>query len=290
MLGATLLFGINYWVAKGLMPNYLEPLQIIFLRISGALLLIWLLELFTPASKKTRIQKKDISRLALAAFLGISLNQILFFIGLNKTTPVDAAIINSTNPMMVILLSYLFLKQPLKVVKLIGIILGALGAILLIISGDNFNFGNSNTLGNIYIVINTLCWSLYLVIVKPLTSKYHPYVLMRWVFLFGLLFALPFTLKPVLLIKTINFTISTWFSATYVIIGTTFLAYLFILFGLRRLSTPVVAFYTYLQPVIVAIIGILLFQEVLSLIKVLATGLIFMGIYLVNKNKPDPIR
>jgi len=283
MLGATLLFGINYWVAKGLMPGYLKPLQIIFLRISGALILIWLLELITPAANKAKIQRKDLLRVAIAALLGISLNQILFFTGLNQTTPVDSAIINSTNPLMVILLSYLFLKQPIKITKVLGIILGAFGALLLILNSSSYSFGNSGQIGNIYIVANTLSWSLYLVIVKPLTTKYHPYLLMRWVFLFGFFFALPTTLKPFLDINTSNFTLYTWFSIAYVIIGTTFLAYLFITFGLRRLSPPVVAFYTYIQPVIVAIIGILLFREVISLAKILAALLIFSGIYLVNK-------
>jgi drug/metabolite transporter (DMT)-like permease len=283
MTGATILFGINYWVAKGLMPKYLLPLQIIFLRIAGALILIWILELLTPAAKQIQIQKKDFPRLAFAALFGITLNQILFFIGLNYTTPVDSAIINSSNPMIVMLLSYLILSQPIKPIKIIGIILGAAGALTLILYGNNVRLGEGGVKGNIFIAFNTLSWSLYLVIAKPLIGKYHPFKVMRWIFLIGFFLALPATIIPMMKINISEFTFVTWSAIAYVIIGTTFLAYLFIIFGLRSLTPSAVSIYTYLQPVIVAVIGICFFNEFISIVKFLAASLIFLGIYLTNK-------
>jgi drug/metabolite transporter (DMT)-like permease len=283
MFGATLLFGINYWVAKGLMPLYLKPLQIIFLRIAGALVLIWIMELLSPIARKSSVRSSDFPRLAIAALLGIALNQILFFTGLNLTTPVDSAIINSTNPMMVLILSLIFMHKKVKSLNIVGIFLGAAGALILIIYRNPQGSSIGSLAGNLYIFANTLCWSMYLVIIKPLTIKYHPYVITRWVFLFGFLFALPFTIQPVLRIHFSGFTIHTLGAITYVIVGTTFLAYLFITFGLRKLSPSIVAFYTYLQPVIVAIIGIVIFSEIITLEKILAAGLVFLGIYLVNK-------
>jgi drug/metabolite transporter (DMT)-like permease len=289
MTGATLLFGINYWVAKGLMPLYLLPLQIIFLRISGALILIWILELSIPSVKKKQIQKNDFPRLAMAALFGITLNQILFFIGLNYTTPVDSAIINSSNPMIVMVLSFFMLGQPIKPIKILGIILGATGALTLVLYGNNARIGAGGTIGNILIAGNTLCWSLYLVIVKPLIGKYHPFQVMRWVFLLGFFFALPATITPIMKISVSGFSLITWSAIAYVIIGTTFLAYLFIIIGLKNLSPPAVAIYTYLQPVIVAIIGICFFNEFISIIKIVAASLIFLGIYLTNKNKKQKV-
>ena len=282
MLGATMLFGINYWVAKGLMPQYLQPMQIIFMRVAGALVLFWALEQGF-ASKSKKIERADFRRLAVAAMLGITMNQILFFTGLNLTTPVDSAIINSTNPLLVLAFSAVFLSQPIRPDKIAGIVLGACGALLLVVYGQKTISGGGTVTGNLFILANTVCWSLYLVIAKPLMEKYHPFKVMRWIFLFGFLFALPFTLRTLHSVNISAFTGYTWAAIFYVIIGTTFLAYLFITYGLRRLSPPVVAYYTYLQPAIVAGIGISLFNETLTLVKVLAALLIFGGIYLVNK-------
>ncbi len=269
MFGATLLFGINYWVAKGLMPYYLGSLQIIFLRVAGALFLFWTLEVFVPNSKGS-IDRRDYPRIALAALLGITLNQILFFTGLNLTTPVDTALINSTNPLLVLVFSALLIRQSIKPIKIIGIIVGASGAMILVLYGRNTSLGGGSSAGNHFILANTICWSLYLVIAKPLMAKYHPVIVMRWIFLFGFLFAFPFTLFPILKIQTANFTLGTWGAIIYIIIGTTFLAYLFITYGLRRLSPSVVAFYTYLQPVIVAAIGISMFGQHFTFVKIVA--------------------
>ncbi len=282
MFGATLLFGINYWVAKGLMPHYLQPVQIIFLRISGALVLFWALELGFAAKSKA-IERSDILRIAFAALLGITLNQMLFFLGLNLTTPVDAAIINSINPMLVLVFTAVWLRKKIRADKIIGVLLGAGGALLLVVYGQAVKAGPGNTTGNLFILANTVSWSLYLVLAKPLMEKYHPFKVMRWIFCFGFLFAFPFTISSLHKIDMEAFTSYTWSAVVYVIIGTTFLAYLFITFGLRKLSSPVVAYYSYLQPVLVAGIGIILFSEKLSLIKVTATLLVFSGVYLVNK-------
>lgn len=267
------------------MPDHLMPLQIVFLRVFGALVLIWMLEWITGKSKGQRIEKKDHYRLAFAALTGITLNQALFFTGLSITTPIDTAIINSTNPMIVLLLSVIFLHQPAKKLKILGVLLGFSGTLILILAGgESYPLHMGGIKGNILIVLNTLCWSIYLIIIKPLTGKYHPYVLMRWIFLYGFILLIPIAATSVTSIHFDSFTLTTWGSLIYIIVGTTFLAYLFITFGLSRLTPSVVAFYTYLQPVIVAVVGILIFSEGISMYKIVATLLIFTGIYLVNKN------
>jgi drug/metabolite transporter (DMT)-like permease len=284
MFGATLLFGINYWVAKGLMPYYFLPLQIIFLRTAGAFLLFLFFEK-SILKIKTSFEKKDIPRLILAAFLGITMNQILFFTGLNLTTPVDTSLINSTNPLLVLVFSALLYKQHISSRKILGILFGAAGAIMIILYGRKTGSIGGNLFGNTLILANTICWSIYLVIAKPLMEKYHPFVIMRWIFFFGFLTALPVTFFPFLNIHFAEISLIIWGSVLYVVVGTTFLAYLFITYGLRKLSPSVVAFYTYMQPVIVAIIGIGIYGEVFTITKLIAMVSVFVGIYLVSQRK-----
>lgn len=282
MLTATLLFGINYWVAKGLMPERLQPMQIIFMRVLGTLVISWIIVLSFKKLRNIRIEKADIPRLIISSILGVGINQVCFFTGLNLSTPVDAAIINSINPILVMVFSAFILHENIGRNRLAGIILGATGALMLILFG-NHNLIGGHLQGNLFIMANITSWSLYLVVSKPLMVKYNPFVMMKWIFLFGFFEILPFTFISTFQLNFRGIEASTWFSLFYIVVGTTFLAYLFITFSLKRLSSTVIAYYTYLQPVLVAGIGVLLFADRISWIKILSALLVFAGIYFVTR-------
>jgi len=283
MLAATLLFGANYWIAKGLMPDHLLPMQIIFLRVLGTLIIAWIIQLSVKELRVLRIDRADYPRLILTSLLGVAINQMMFFTGLNHTTPVDAAIINSINPILVLVFAAWILKERIGKSRLGGILLGAAGALMLILLGNPVTIKGSHLTGDLFILGNTAAWSLYLVISKPLMVKYNPFVMMRWMFLIGFIGVFPFTIKQALEIDFPSFDAYTWFSILYIIIGTTFMAYFFITYSLKRLSSSVVAYYTYIQPIIVAAIGIIVFAEIISWVKIVCALLVFAGIYLVTK-------
>ena len=285
MLAATILFGANYWIAKGLMPDHLLPLQIIFLRVAGTLLIASLIQFSIKELRSLKIDRADFPRLILSSLLGISINQMMFFTGLNHTTPVDAAIINSANPIMVLLFSSWILKEKIGTSRLGGILLGAAGALILILFGNPLPTKTGHFNGNMFILVNTAAWSLYLAISNPLMVKYNPFIMMKWMFLIGFIGIFPFSIRQALLIDFASFDSYTWFSILYVIIGTTFMAYFFITYSLKRLSSAVVAYYTYLQPVLVAAIGIIIFAGTISWIKIISGLLVFVGIYFVTKRQ-----
>ena len=282
MFAATLLFGLNYWVAKGLMPDRLLPMQIIFLRVLGTLIISWIIVLSIKNLRDLRIDRADFPRLILSSLLGVGINQVCFFTGLNLSTPVDAAIINSINPILVLVFSALILHESIRRQRLVGIILGATGALLLILFGNSHLMGG-HLQGNLFIVANITAWSLYLVISKPLMVKYNPFVMMKWIFLFGFIEILPFTVVPTMQLNLLSIDAYTWLALLYIVVGTTFLAYFFISFSLKRLSSTVIAYYTYLQPVLVAGIGIMMFAEKISWVKIVSALLVFAGIYFVTR-------
>lgn len=156
---------------------------------------------------------------------------------------------------------------------------------MLILLGNPISLGSGYFKGNFFILANTAAWSLYLVMAKPLMVKYNPFVLMRYIFLFGFIGVFPFSVNQAMEIDFRTFDTRTWFSILYIIIGTTFMAYFFITFSLKRLSSPVVAYYTYLQPVLVALIGIILFAELISWVKIVSAFFVFAGIYFVTKKR-----
>ncbi|KAF0199267.1 MAG: putative permease DMT superfamily [Bacteroidetes bacterium] len=281
LIVSGLLYGANYWVAKGLMPGFMQPMQIIFTRGLVSLVLMWVVAYFF---KDRSVEKSDHRTLAACGLTGIAINQAFFFIGLNLTSPVDTALIHSGSPVIVLLFSALLAGEKTGRLKIAGIALGASGALLLVLQG-NFNGGGSNHLvGNTLIFLNIVSYSLYLVMVKPLMAKYSAFTIMKWVFLYGFVFALPFCVTGLREMSFTSFTPYAWFAISYVVIGTTFISYLLTTWSLKIVSVGIAGYYIYMQPVIAATIGIILFNESLTLPKILSAILVFTGVFLVNRN------
>ncbi len=288
LLGANLIYGINYIVAKGIMPHKLGASAFIFIRLVCATTLFWFLKLIFFNEK---IDKRDFPRLILCGLLGAATNQLLFFHGINLTSPIDASIIMTTVPGLVLIFSFLLLKERITNNKLLGIGIGSIGAILLIVYGNNAG-GTSSFLGNLSIFLNALSYSSYLVIVKPLMKKYNAITIISWVFLFGFLLMLPFGLPDFLNTNFSAFDLDTYLSIGYVVIFTTFFAYLFNVFALKYVSPSVNSSYIYLQPainfILVSIYAFILnqtqYQQDIDAIKVLSCLLVVLGVYLISKH------
>ncbi|MFO8086914.1 MAG: DMT family transporter [Bacteroidales bacterium] len=284
LLITSLLFGANYWIAKGLMPDYFQPLQVIFMRVLGAMLLFWLLQLFTP---KEKVAKKDLWLIGLSASLGVAVNQIMFFEGLSLTTPVDTSIIHSSSPLLVLMFAAFLAHERITLMKIVGIVMGMTGTLILVLYGNEVSFDSSSFRGDLFILINISAYSMYLVLIKPVMARYRPVTVMKWVFFFGFIFVLPVSVWRIPDINWHQVDGFALFSLLYVIIGTTFLAYLLTIYALRYVNASVAGFYIYLQPVFAALIGILLFDEVLTTHKIIAAILIFAGIFVVNRRHPE---
>lgn len=280
VLGANIIYGVNYTVAKGIMPDYMSPLALVFFRVLGASIMFWLWGFFVKTEKLAR---KDAMRMAFAAFFGVALNQMLFLKGLNFTTPIDASIIMTANPILVLIVSAIILGERITWLKTAGIVIGGAGAVLLISNGGKVDFSSEHFLGNIMIFFNALSYGIYLVSVKPLMSKYHPQTVMKWVFLFGFVFISPISTGQVFDVDLNSFPISISLSVIYVVVATTFLAYLLNIFGLKHVQPTVVSIYIYSQPVIASIVAMLLGKDELTLLKISSTILVFIGVYLVSK-------
>lgn len=281
VIGANVIYGINYVVAKGIMPNYLQPRMIILLRVAAALLVFWIVAAFFP---KQKIKRKDYLTLLLCGLFGVAINQIMFFEGLNLTTPINASIIMVGVPILVLVFSHFILKDKITSRKMAGIILGFAGAAFLILSHGELTFTSETFTGNIFILINASSYGLFLVLVKPLMSRYNPLTVMKWVFTFGLVFVLPVSVP---LIRTTDFSIipfNIWMSITYVILFATILAYFLNNYSLTRISPTANSSYIYLQPFLAALVALMAGKDTLTWREVAASVLIFAGVYFVSSN------
>jgi len=285
LLTVSLIFGANYWITKNLMPNYFDPFQLLLIRTSGAFVLIWTISIFV---QKEKIENYDIIKIAACSILGIAFNQGFLYIGLNKTSPFDASIIHTSNPILVLFLSYLIIKEKICFNKALGMFFGFSGALLLIISGAKIdNSKLSSTFGNIFILANSISYALYLIFIKDIMVKYKPVTVLKWLFLFGLIFSLPFFCMSDNEFKFQNIGTSQWISIFYIIILNSFLAYLLMAYALKKVTATIAGYYTYIQPFVVAAIGILIGKETPTLIKVFCGLLIFFGVYLINLKRSN---
>ncbi len=191
----------------------------------------------------------------------------------------------TTNPVLVLLMAAIILKEPVGWIKYIGITLGIAGAMLLILLGKNFNLQGGNTEGDLYIFLNSVSFAIFIILVKPLMLHYHPITVMKWTFFFGALMVLPFGFNEVTAVAWSSLTFNLWLCILFVIVAVTFVAYLMNVFALRHLSPSVVSIYIYFQPVFATLISIALGEASPGWLHLASAVLIFAGVYLVSKQK-----
>jgi len=281
--GASFIYGINHTLAKDLMPTYIKPYGFIMLRVLGAALLFWITSLFFP---KEKIDPKDWGRIILCALFGMTINMLMFFKGLALSTPISSSVVITLSPVILLVLSAIFLKEKITWLKGSGIGIGLVGALVLIFFGTKTQENAPNIpLGNILFIVNATAYSVYLIIVKPLTAKYSSITLMKWFFLIAVFTNLPIALPEFLEVCWLELPLPTIGVMIFVVVGTTYLTYLFNVFALKTLRPSTIGAFIYLQPLLATLVAIFLGADTLTGIRVFAATLIFLGVYLSTKRK-----
>jgi drug/metabolite transporter (DMT)-like permease len=269
------------------MPVYIQPFGFILLRVTGAAILFWLI---SPLGPKEKIATSDWPRLLGCAVLGMCINMLFFFKGLNLTTPINSSVITTITPIIVLVLAAILIKEKITLLKTAGIITGLTGALgLILFSSSEVRNASNIPLGNFLVLINATSYGLYLILVKPLTGKYHPVTLMKWLFSLAVIINLPFTLKEFTQVEWSSLPTEAILGMSFVVVGTTFLTYLLNVYALRQLSASTISAFVYLQPLIAIVYAVSTGADSLNMLKIVAALLVFAGVYMVTrKSKPKP--
>lgn len=284
LLGANLIYGLNFSIAKAVMPASIRPFALLSLRSLGAVILFWFTSFFMP---KEPVRKKDLLYLFSVCVFGVVINQSLFLLGLDLTSPINSSIILSTNPIFAFIFAALILKERITFLSGTGLAIGFAGVMILILQNGTPDVTSSTFLGDMYSLINTISWAFYTVIIKRMLERYHPVTVMKWTFLFGMLVNIPIGYGQWSTMDWSSISGIAWLEITFVIIGATYLGYLLIAFGLKRLSPTVVSTYTYLQPVVAAYLATLMGQDKVDFTMIISAFLIFAGVYVVSRQKTE---
>ena len=288
MLGANVMWGLMSPVAKFVMVGgAVTPLVVTDLRITGAMVLFWIASFF---QKPERVAPKDLLKLLGASLLAIVFNQGCFIFGVGLTSPVDASIITTSMPLLAMVLAAIYLKEPITGKKVLGIAVGATGALLLILGSHQVSeakaAGNHYIWGDLLVLLAQFSYALYFVLFKNFVNKYSLITIMKWMFTYAFICALPFSYNDLLHTEWKSLQNTEIGALVFIVVGSTFISYVLIVIGQKNLRPTVAGMYNYVQPLVASIVAVCWGMDTFNFVKIISVALIFGGVYLVT-NSPS---
>ena len=287
MLGANVMWGLMSPVAKFVMVGgAVTPLVVTDLRITGAMVLFWIASFF---QKPERVAPKDLLKLLGASLLAIVFNQGCFIFGVGLTSPVDASIITTSMPLLAMVLAAIYLKEPITGKKVLGIAVGATGALLLILGSHQVSevkaAGNHYIWGDLLVLLAQLSYALYFVLFKNFVNKYSLITIMKWMFTYAFICALPFSYNDLLHTEWKSLQNTEIGALVFIVVGSTFVSYVLIVIGQKNLRPTVAGMYNYVQPLVASIVAVCWGMDTFNFVKIISVALIFGGVYLVTNSR-----
>lgn len=282
---AYAIFGFNIIICKDLTSGGLiPPLGIFTLRSLVAGALFWIVSMFQP---REQVERKDYIKIFAASMLGFLTCQVTFLVGIPHITPMDCSILTAMAPIYTMAVAAIAIKEPITFKKAGGVALSFAGIIYLIVSRVTAPGGTaeSSPFGIFMIILNSLSFSMYLGIFKPLIAKYSAVTFMKWIFLFSALVATPISLGGLIEVEWAAIPAKQYVELAYLIICATFITYFLIPLAQKRIRPTLISMYSYVQPIIAIAVSIAIGMDVLTWQKALATVLVFSGVVIVSRSR-----
>lgn len=280
-LTANILWGVMSPIGKSALTEF-SALSVTTFRMVGAAACFWLLSLFC---KREQVDHRDMLKIFFASLFALVFNQGVFIFGLSMTSPIDASIVTTTLPIVTMIVAAIYLKEPVTNKKVSGIFVGAMGALILIISSQGANSSDGNILGDLLCLIAQISFSIYLTVFKGLSQKYSPITLNKWMFVYASMCYIPFSYHDMTAIQWSGISTAALLQVGYVVVGGSFLAYICIMSAQRMLRPTVVSMYNYMQPIVASTVAIMIGLGTFNLEKGIAIALVFLGVYIVTQSK-----
>lgn len=281
LLGAAVLWGCNAPMIKDLQGLGVPALVVADMRAVGAAVAFWVMSLFVGGGE--RVSVSMLGRLCVAGILCIVLNQVLFTVGVNYTSPIDATVISTMLPIVTMVFAAIILKESITGMKVVGIAVGAAGALTLV-------FGGGSSVGG-GLVGDALCFTaqvscaLYMVIFSNTIHRYSVVTLMKWLFLFSAIIVTMVTWPSVVAVDYASLPLKAWGEMMFIVFGGTFVSYIFFTGGQKLLRPTVVSMYNYVQPIVATVLSVAMGVGTFGVGKVVSMAMVFVGVYIVTHAK-----
>lgn len=280
------IFSFNTNFMFSLMPTWIEPNGLIVIRCVTSFVFFFVVTRFIAKGKRGNPSVKEKLMMMLGGVLGLGGNLLFYINGLSMVTPIEATIIRTSQPVMIAILSFFFLRDPMTIWKVLGIIVSAIGAVFISIH-PNAPGDSSSFLGDLLILGSTITYAFYLVLIKPVVEKQNPFVVMMWMSLASVIITAPFGWKDVITSElfTSSAKLFPWFEVAYIAGFATTIGYWLNLKALDYVTPFEEGVLYYLMPVMVGIVAILMGLQHFSWRDPIALGIIILGFLIMNIRK-----
>ncbi|MBA3724043.1 MAG: DMT family transporter [Candidatus Levybacteria bacterium] len=273
----NIIWGASFPIYKWALEN-LEPFTFAYIRFFLGTLII-----FPFVANRLKIQRKDYLRVLALALTGVTLTVSFWFLGLQMAISINAPIIGSTGPIFLLIFAFIFLHEKLKTKTIIGTVVSLMG-VMFIVFRPALEAGSSGSiLGNIFFLLATLSGIIHALLIKKIVTKYNLLTLTFWTFLIG-----STALLPLALYETYTYGFLEGLNQQGVaglFYGTVFssvIAYSLLAFGLKYIQANEVGIFSYIDPIIAAMIAMPLLGEEITVTYLFGSLLVFLGIYIAE--------
>jgi len=279
---AYIIFGLSAPIGKSALMHGIDPLSLVFFRVAGATVLFWTASLFTP---QERVHKKDLLLLLGASIFGAVINQLSFIKGLSMTSAIDVSLLATLGPIITMVVAAFYLKEPITFKKVLGVLVGAAGVILLIFTGTHLISGETHTTGILLCLLSSLSFAVYLTVFRDVVRRYSSITVMKWLFLFAAIICAPICYPNVSAINYGALNPSTWWKVAFVVCCATFITYMLLPIGQKRLRPTIVSMYNYIQPIVSSGLAVSMRLDTFGWEKAISALLVFLGVFIVTQSK-----
>jgi drug/metabolite transporter (DMT)-like permease len=225
---------------------------------------------------------RDVPQLVVLGVFGVALNQILFVIGLSRTSVAHSSIFANTTPILILLLASVRGLERLTGWKLVGVTVSLTG-VLLLRTLDTHPHGESTLAGDILTLCGALAFSIFTVLGKPQAKRYGTIALNTFAYVGGALLLAPLTLWQSAGFDFHAVPFSAWAAVSYMALMPSVVCYLIYYYALARMEASHLAAFSYLQPLLAIVFGILILHEHVTLALVVSGLVIFGGVYITER-------
>ena len=278
LLGCNIVWACDYPFYNLLLGKYIAPAAMVSASLIVAAALSWLPLLW---ESRERIERKDWAIITIAALLIGVVRKVMMMFGLSRTSPIDGSIIATITPLLVLTVSVAAHIERFTTKKVVGLILGMVGAMAVILTSSAPHHQQSELWGNVMMICSGTVTALYMVFFRRLVTKYRISTLLRAIYTISAVAMLPFGIKPMAEVEFSTFSSHLWLATAFVLIVPTYLPNLLLNYSLRFVRPTVSSIYTYVQPLLAVTISVAMGLDHLHLDTLLFALILFTGVGLV---------
>lgn len=287
-----LTFTVVFWgasfIATKIALREMTPAVIAFLRFAMGVAVF--LVILVKRGELKRFTLRELPSLSVLGILGITVHQLLQANGLKTASATVTSWIVATIPVFVALLGWIFLKETMSVLRVLGILLSAFGVLLVVGNGNlqslfQAGFG---TPGDRLIVISAINWAVFIVLNKHLFNKEpdsdtgSSVGQMFAIMILGWIFLIPWAIIDGGLGTLEMVSIEGWVAVTFLGVICSGAAYFLWFSALEQIDATQVGVFLYLEPIVTVVLAWMILGEMISIAIIFGGAAILLGVWLVN--------